>query len=143
MRPNIVPVAATLGERLVTEIAPELTGFRAGNASMIGAMLKMISEEWDRAASRLVEENVAIRQILGRAAELFGDDAFAAEARGQDQDLRIGALEAVNDRLRAALIVLHMKVEQAEGEDMRALDDAIWRELAASVERRRISSANF
>lgn len=143
MRPAVAPVAAFLATRMSQDIAPKLEGFSAGNAGMIGAMLQMISEEWDRAASRLVEENVAIRKLLRRAAAVLGDASLDAAAAGDDSDLRIGSLDAANDRLRRLLTEVHARVEERAGTDARVLEAAIWDELRASVARRRISSANF
>jgi len=143
MKPPVAPVAAFLATRMSEEIAPKLEGFSAGNAGMIGAMLKMMSEEWDRAASRLVEENAATRVILRRAGELLGDASLGAAAGGDDRDLRISSLEASNDRLRRALTEAHARVEERAGAEARTLEAAIWDELRASVARRRFSSANF
>lgn len=143
MRPAVAPVAAFLATRLSQEIAPKLEGFSAGNAAMMGAMLQMMSEEWDRAASRLVEENAAVRVLLRRAANVLGDPSLADAAAGDDSDLRISRLDAANDRMRRVLTDVHARVEERAGADARALEAAIWDELRASVERRRISSANF
>ena len=143
MRPAVAPVAAFLATRMSQEIAPKLEGFSAGNAGMIGAMLQMMSEEWDRAASRLVEENAAVRALLQRAGKVLGDATFGTAAVGDDADLRISSLDAANDRLRRVLSVAHARVEERDGPDARALEAAIWEELRASVARRRISSANF
>jgi cytosine/adenosine deaminase-related metal-dependent hydrolase len=143
MRPAVAPVAAFLATRMSLEIAPKLEGFSASNAGMIGAMLQMMSEEWDRAASRLVEENAAIRLLLRRAAEVLGDSSFGSAAAGDDADLRVSSLDAANDMLRRNLTAAHERVEGCNGADARALEAAIWDELRASVARRRISSANF
>jgi hypothetical protein len=143
MRPAVAPVAAFLATRLGQEIAPKLEGFSAGNAAMMGAMLQMMSEEWDRAASRLVEENAAVRALIRRAAAVFDDPSLADAAAGEDRDLRISRLDADNDRLRRVLTDVHARVEESAAADARALEAAIWDELRASVERRRISSANF
>lgn len=143
MRPAVAPVAAFLATRMSQEIAPKLEGFSAGNAGMIGAMLQMMSEEWDRAASRLVQENAAVRALLQRAGTVLGDASFGTAAVGDDLDLRISSLDAANDRLRRALTAVHARVEDHDGADARALEAAIWDELRASVARRRISSANF
>jgi hypothetical protein len=143
MKPPVAPVAAFLATRMSQEIAPKLEGFSAGNAGMIGAMLQMMSEEWDRAASRLVEENAAIRGILRRAAAVLGDDSLNVAAEGDDADLRISKLDAANDALRRTLADTHARVEESAGSDARALEAAIWDELRASVARRRFSAANF
>jgi hypothetical protein len=143
MRPHVSPVADVFGDLLLTDIAPNLTGFRANNASMIGFVMKMIAEEFDRAAHRLVEENAAVRGLLRRAATVFGDASLGAQAGEEDRDLRVSVLEAENDRLRRLLTDIHARCEITEGADVRALEDAIWDELRCSVERRKISLANF
>jgi len=125
------------------EFVPKLEGFSANNAAMMAAMLQMISEEWDRAASRPVAENAAIRAILRRASAVLGDPALLAQAQGADTDLRISSLEAANDALRRNLTDVHARVENTAGPEARELERAIWDELRASVERRRIGSANF
>jgi len=143
MKPHVSPVADEFGDLLLNDIAPNLTGFRANNASMIGFVMKMIAEEFDRAAHRLVEENAAVRGLLRQAAETFGDASLAAQAGEQDGDLRVSVLEAENDRLRRILTDVHARCEDTDGDAARALEEAIWAELRRSVERRRVSLANF
>lgn len=143
MRPHLPIVAQEFSQLLATDIAPNLTGFRANNVHMMSFMLKMMAEEWDRAASRLVDENRAIRGLLRQAATALGDDSLARAADTEDSDLKVSVLEAENDRLRTLLIDIHARAEQAEGPAVRALEDAIWEELRHSVERRRVSLANF
>ena len=143
MRPHVSPVADVFGDLLLNDIAPNLTGFRANNASMIGFVMKMIAEEFDRAAHRLVEENAAVRGLLQQAAETFGDASLAAQVGEQDSDLRVSVLEAENDRLRRILTDVHARCEDTDGDAARALEEAIWAELRRSVERRRVSLANF
>jgi len=135
MKPSIPVAASDLAARLRSEIVPELTGFRANNVAMGSAMIDMIAEEFDRAAARLFEENEAVRALLQR-----GGVTFAAPAK---PDLRVSALEAENDRLRAALIDLQTALETRDDGEARALDADIWRELTRSVERRLVASANF
>ncbi len=135
MKPSIPAAASDLAARLRSEIVPELTGFRANNVAMGSAMIDMIAEEFDRAAARLFEENAAVRALLQRGG--VAADAPAAP------DLRVSALTAENDRLRAALIDLQTALETRSDADARALDADIWAELARSVERRRVASANF
>lgn len=135
MKPSIPVAAADLAARLRSEIVPELTGFRANNVAMGSAMIDMIAEEFDRAAARLFEENEAVRALLQRGG--------VASAAPEAPDLRVSALEAANDRLRAALIDLQAALETRDDDEARALDADIWRELARSVDRRRVASANF
>lgn len=141
MRPSIPAAAADLAARLRSEIVPELTGFRANNVAMGSAMIDMIAEEFDRAAARLFEENEAVRELLRRGAALV--DGIDVPATPAKLDLRVSALEAENDRLRAALIDLQAALEIRGDAEAGALDADIWIELARSVARRRIASANF
>lgn len=143
MKPTVPIVAAELASRFRNDILPELTGFRANIAGMAAAMLDMIGEEWDRAAARLVEENRAVQTLLRQGAEVLDEPAFAKAADQGEEDLRISALEAANAHLRTALIDLQEKVELASSDGARQLEKAIWKELRRSVERRRVSSANF
>ncbi|MBB6427231.1 hypothetical protein [Sphingopyxis sp. JAI128] len=141
MKPSIPAAASDFAARLRSEIVPELTGFRANNVAMGSAMIDMIAEEFDRAAARLFEENEAVRALLQRDAALV--DGVAAPDAPAKPDLRVSVLQAENDLLRSALIDLQTALETRNDGDASALDDDIWRELAQSVERRRIASANF
>ena len=135
MKPSIPAAVANLAALLRDDIAPNLTGFRAGNAGMMAAMFDMVAEEWDRAAARLVAENATLRSLLVRGG-VTGD-------LGDDSDLRVSALEAGNEKLRALVTELHAAVEERSDAEAQSLEDAIWDALRISVESRRIASANF
>lgn len=147
MKPDVAIALEDFSKRLAEKIVPQLTGFDANSVAMISAMLKMVSEEWDRAAFWRVEENAAIRKIFRDADPIITDAALSARLRQlgaeADSDLHVSALDAANDRLRGALIDLHAHVEMLDTPQAKAVDDAIWVELRNSVERRKISSANF
>ncbi len=135
MKPSIPAAVANLAALLRDDIAPNLTGFRAGNAGMMAAMFDMVAEEWDRAAARLVAENATLRSLLVRGG-VTGD-------LGDDSDLRVSALEAGNETLRALVTELHAAVEERGDAEAKTLENAIWEALRISVESRRIASANF
>ncbi len=141
MKPAVSAVAANMAANLRDDIAPQLSGFRAGNAGMMAAMMDMIAEEWDRAAARLVGENADLRRVLARGAAFRGGPAGQPDVA--DQDLRISALERENELLRAQLIELQTAVEQDQSADAQAIDEMIWDVLRRSVESRRITAANF
>lgn len=147
MRPDVPAVLNDHAKRLAERIAPQLTGFDANSVMMISFMLTMTAEEWDRAASRRVEENAAIRAVFKDAADAVRDPGLAKRiqelAATADTDLRIAALETANNRLRAALADLHAHVESIEGADARRIEEVIWSELRRSVDRRRVAIANF
>lgn len=95
---------------------------RASDLGLTAMLLGLAAEVWDGAAAKLVEENRALRALLSES--------------GADDDLRLSKLKAENDRLRATLIAAQIAAEQAGDQ---ARQDAIWAELRASTERRKIS----
>jgi len=148
MKPDEKLVLADFAARFATVIAPQVQpAYLASAIGMHGGILGLIAEEWDRAASRRVEENRAIRGLFAEAAGLNLDAGLAAQLRdlaaGNDDDLRLSALEAANEALRSTLIALHTAVEAMDGAPAKALNDAIWRELSASTLRRKLSVGSF
>ena len=148
MKPDVTAVLADLTGRLAMEIAPKVQpAFLAGSLSLIAGVLSAVAEEFDRAADRRAEENAAIRGIFAAAAGLDLPQTLAgrlaALAATADTSLRVSALEAANAELRAALIELHAAVEVSDDPRAKALNEAVWKELAASTERRRLSGGNF
>ncbi|MEO8114866.1 MAG: hypothetical protein ABI655_10815 [Phenylobacterium sp.] len=123
MTPNVSAVLADLAGLLLRNAMPGVPdGERATNLGLSAALLGVAAEVWDGAAHNLVGENRALRTLLALP--------------GQDDDLRLSALKAENDRLRAALIEAHAAAEAAGD---RPRQEAIWAELRASTERRKLS----
>lgn len=146
MKPDATLVLERVTQALLTELAPALTpSYRQAGANAHAMLLVCAREELDRAAARRVEENAALRALFSRAVALVPDPGLAkrlAEASaGADPSLRVADLEAANQTLRGLLIELHAAVEALAHDDARALEAEIWRELAASTERRRVSIA--
>jgi hypothetical protein len=114
---------------------------------MIATMLALAGEDWDRAASRRLEENRRLREIFREAANVIKKPSLNARltelARTKDEGFRISALERNNCLLRATLIELHARVESESGPEARRLEGSIWSELVCSTERRRLSTAPF
>lgn len=125
MNPPVPAVLAELAGLMIRSAAPGVAeAERASDLGLSAALLGLAAEMWDRQAQILVDENRAVRALLGET--------------GEDADLRLSALHAENDRLRAALIEAHAAAEAA-GDTAR--EAAIWVELVASTERRRLSTA--
>ncbi|MBL8552691.1 MAG: hypothetical protein JNL41_00330 [Phenylobacterium sp.] len=125
MNPSVPAVLAELAGLAARNAMPGVPeAERASDLGLSAMLLGIAAEVWDRQAAILVEENRAVRVLLGEA--------------GDDPDLRLTALRAENDRLRARLIDAHAAAEAAG--DM-ARQDAIWAELLAATERRKISTA--
>jgi len=137
-----------LTQNLLGEIMPAVEpAYRQSSVATWGILVQVAGEEFERAAARRSEENAALRTLFGEAAAVVTDAELAARAAeaaaGSDASLRISDLDASNRALRQLLIDVHAHVEGLDGDAARALDDAIWRELAASTERRRIPIAPF
>jgi hypothetical protein len=129
---------------LLTETLPQVTNpYAIQTTSIAGALSNYAAQEFDRAASRRVEENAAMREIFRRAVPVVTDIelAKALEAAGRDEplsDVRISSLQATNDWLRGVLVRLHAHIEEVEGEAAREIEEAIWNELAESTRRRHL-----
>jgi hypothetical protein len=115
----LLQLAAVIGRNAAPGVPePE----RASDLGITALLLAIAAEVWDGAAAKLVDENRALRDLLGE--------------RGSDEDLRLSALKAANERLRARLIDAQVAAEQAGDEARQA---AIWAELVRSTERRLLS----
>jgi hypothetical protein len=115
----LLQLAAVVGRCAAPDVPePE----RASDLGITAMLLSLAAEVWDGAAAKLVEENRALRGLLGEP--------------GADDDLRLSALKAENDRLRTQLIAAHVAAETA-GDLGR--QEAIWAELVRSTERRLLS----
>jgi hypothetical protein len=123
MTPSVPSVLVELAQVALKNAAPDVApAERAANLGLSAALLNLAAEVWDGAAARLVEENRALRVLLA--------------IEGDDDDLRISVLRTGNDRLRARLIEAQVAAEAAGDQ---ARQDAIWAELKASTERRKLS----
>jgi hypothetical protein len=123
MTPNVPSVLAELAQLLVRNAVPGVPDAERASALGLSAMLLgLAAEVWDGAAHHLVQENRALRGLL--------------HLPGEDGDLHLSALRAENDRLRGALIEAQIAAENT-GDTAR--QEAIWAELRASTERRKLS----
>lgn len=133
MIPPVPAVLIDLAGKVAANAAPDVNPTdRAGVLGLSAMLLGLAAEAWDSAAHHLVVENRTLRGLLAQGAAYVGPPAERPE-----DDFRLSALGAENGRLRAALIILHTAVE---GRDQ-VLEDAIWAELAASTERRKIKGS--
>lgn len=123
MTPSVPSVLSELANLLMRNAMPGVPDAERASALGLSAMLLNLSAEvWDGAAHNLVEENRVLRVLLDRP--------------GQDDDLHLSALRTENHRLRAELI--HAQIAAESSGDI-ARQDAIWAELRASTERRKLS----
>jgi hypothetical protein len=148
MKPEVDVVLRSMMTKLLLEVAPAVgDSYVRSNVEAMVALLAAAAEEFDRAAEVRVAENRSMRAIFGAAAAHVSDGDLRARlalaADESDASLRIGDLNASNDRLRALLIELQALVESRDEEWARQIDGAIWAELRASVRRRAISFYPF
>jgi hypothetical protein len=148
MKPNIADVLFDLEARLCGQIAPEISpSYHAGELMMIGSMQRVVAEEWDRAADRLVEENGLLRALFAVAAPVLENETLSVELRNlansEDESFRISALEAANTVLRRALIDLHEALDGSAAPEAPELLTVLRGELVRSTERRKTSLDNF
>ncbi len=123
MTPSVPSVLSELANLLTRNAAPGVPDAERASALGLSALLlNLPAEVRDGAAHNLVTENRALRDLL--------------DLPGEDGDLRLSALRAENDRLRARLFDAQVAAEAAG--DL-ARQEAIWAELRASTERRRLS----
>jgi len=144
VKPDPSHVLERVMQSLLAEIAPAVQpAYRQASVAMHAMLLGSVREEFDRAAARRAEENAALRALFADAAATLGDaglrERLASAARTADASLRVPDLDAANLALRALLIELHAHVETLAGPEARRLEAAIWRELAASTERRKLA----
>ena len=118
--PSVLRELAGLSMRNAGADVPE--GERQSTLTLSAMLLGVAAEVWDGAAENLVSENRALATLL---------DDTACET-----SLRLSDLGAENARLRRLLIAAHIAAEAA-GDVAR--EAAIWSELAASTDRRKLS----
>ena len=127
MTPDVPTVLREMAALSMRSAAPDMPkGERETALSLAAMLLSVAAEVWDGAAENLVRENRAI-------AALLGDEASEAS-------LRLSALRAENAHLRSLLIAAHVAAEEA-GDAKR--EAAIWAELIASTERRKLSISSI
>lgn len=124
-----------IGELLRDRISPEIGDpFAAQMARLSCMLLTICANGVDDAAELRVEENAAIRAILGEAAACVGEPLCArlAEAAGSsDPGLKVGVLDGENHRLRCLLVEAQAALEATDTPAALALDRKIWRLLEA------------
>ena len=148
MKPDIGRVLEVMAGTLMVDVAPNVAPpYRQASVFANALLLTNIREELDRIAERRVDENRALRAIFATAAPDVADAALRARlvaaAESQEVSLRISALDASNEALRQLAIELHAYVELQDVPAARRIEASLWRELAASTERRKLGLNAF
>ncbi|NIJ41080.1 hypothetical protein FHS78_001361 [Parvibaculum indicum] len=143
MKPVVDNVLQGCFATLLMEVAPHLGAeYSVGDVSVMGLMLFMSAEEYDRAAEVRTEDNSEMRSIFAEAASQI-EDAELRRRLGdasdmRDTSLRISALDKINDALKALLIDLQTYLEGQSGDWAAHMERRIWKHLSASAERRKL-----
>lgn len=107
-------------------------------------IIRVVSEEFDRAVHRRVEENRELRKIFSEALEIVKKDdlkhRLKAAVETTEDDFRVSALDKMNCELRKVFIDLHAYVETLEGEAARHMEKLIWQEMEKEVKRRELEA---
>ncbi len=146
MTPDVPKVLNALIGSLAMGVGPEVqTPFAQQTVGLGAALLFFLAQDFDRAASRLVEENAAMLELLSRARVVLSDPVLQdriveLEKRTPGSDLHVSALQRENDDLKRALIDVHAAVETLPGDEAATLNQAIWDELRDSTKRRHIEN---
>jgi hypothetical protein len=140
--------SASSKRALAQDFAPRLpTSFEQSGLGRHAILLGVVAEEFDRAASRRIEENRALRGLFADAVKTIPNSdlrsRLQAACETEDRSFKVRDLDKSNCGLRSLLIELHEHVEQLAGDKAKSLEEAIWRELACSTERRCTSLNRF
>ncbi len=125
-----------LGDRISPEVGDP---FAAQMVRLAGLLLKISANAVDDAAEVRVEENRAIRSILGEAADLVRPglaERLVRTAGSIDPGLKVSVLDEENHRLRCLLVEAQAALEDIQSTAAQELDRRIWR-LLESVEQTR------
>ena len=141
MKPEMTRFLEIASAHLMTKTAPALgLGYEQSNLLALAAMLAAVRHEFERAAAWRVEENGALRRLFAEAAPAVRTtelrERLEEAAAGEDSSLIVSDLDRNNAALRGLLINLHAHVEELDSPEARLIEEKIWRELAASTERR-------
>jgi hypothetical protein len=148
MKPDVDVYLKELASDLLEDFVPNYpTSFGKGALVRHSLLVQVVSEEYDRAAARRIEENAELRRLFAKDVDIIptGDlaDRLRQAAASKDDGLLVAQLDHSNRLLRALLVELHARIETIEGSQAREYEKAIWHELVLSTERRRLSIDTF
>jgi hypothetical protein len=137
MKPEVGQILGLSAQRLAQGVGADGAAFAQGTIGLIGVVLSMSANEYDRGADIRVAENADLRALFG---ELGGTVRAAGlrkkledAARSKESSLRISALNEANYTLRRLLTELQI---DAEDRHDHAAQTRIWSVLRAMADRR-------
>lgn len=147
MRPRADHILQSLGMRMLMKHIPLIQDQHAqAEIGLTATMMRIVSEEFERAAHRRIEENGELRKIFSEAVTIVNDEdlknRLKAASEKEASDYKVSTLDKLNHELLEVLIDLHAHVEDLEGEDAGKIKTAIWESLEKGVKRREFTWAN-
>lgn len=143
MKPDVPVVMNQFFGKMLLELGPALEGtYASGSSSVMGLMMFMAGEEYERGAQVRVEDIAELRDIFGEASGLVSDAALKQKlgeaAQGSETSLRISELDSAHGQLAKTLIELQGFLESTPGDWAAALEERIYAHLLRSAEARRM-----
>ncbi len=143
MKPEVTTVMGGYVGTLFGSILPHLNSeYSMGDTGLMAMSFMMMAQEFDRAADIRLQENEDMRVVFSHAADIIDNADLAGllrkAASGVDASMRIHALNAANDELKAVLIELHAYVEHSKAHWAPELEMRIWSVICAGTERRKL-----
>ena len=141
MKPDTDFILSSIAAELRANVYPEVqSAYGKANLEQIIQILAGLAEEFDTAASRRIEENQEIRDIIATAAGTVGDKTLKRRlekaTKAVETDYRISTLDRINRNLFALLNELHEYIETLEGDEARRIESSVWQALHDKINRR-------
>ncbi len=146
MIPHTPAAIGYIAQRLMTHVAPELrTQFGVADLALIGTLLSMIGQDFERAAEARLQDIREMRDIFSDAERVLKDDALiqrTADARAWTlSDLHVSVLDEAHALHSRLLIEVHTRVEQQTGGAAQQINLRIWEYLARHAARHSYEAA--
>jgi hypothetical protein len=140
MSPEVPTILQFSLQRLLGGITEHGAAFAQGQAALIGMMMTLSANEYERGADIRHAENEEMRALFGELAGSVGDAGLKAKleaaARSKDESLRISVLNANNYGLRRLLTEAQI---YAEDHGAQEAERRIWAVLKSLAARRLVS----
>lgn len=140
MSPEGDKILLLTAQRLPTLVSADAgPAFAQGAAGLMGSLLAMMAQEYERGADLRINENKDIRALFAKLGPNVSDVALKAKilkaSQETDTSFTISVLNKSNYALRRLLTRLHEHVEDAK---MREAERDIWTLLRSIAARRMI-----
>jgi hypothetical protein len=141
MRPQCDCILNTVGTNLAMKYLPKMeSDTEKAEIILMSFLMGIVSEEFDRAAHRRIEENNALRKLFSEWLPIVKQEDLKTRMESAlkkgETDWRISTLDKLNCELLELLIELHSHVETLDDENARNMERAIWEELKNYTKRR-------